>query len=133
MARGFQRWELIGNMGADAELRYTKTGQPVAGFRMAVNTAYKKDGTLVEQTDWYKVTVWGNLAENVAKFTAKGSLVRVEGSKPPKLTTYEKDGEWHAAAEWTAHTVQFLSSPNGAVTGGGGTSGGYSNDDEMPF
>lgn len=71
---------LIGNLGADAELRYTGSGQPVASMRLATSEKWQgKDGQQQERTDWHSLTLWGKRAEALAKYLTKGSRIAVQG------------------------------------------------------
>ena len=70
---------LIGNAGRDAELRYTATGRPVAGFSMAVNRSWQVNGEWQEETEWFNVSIWGQQAENIANSVRRGAKVFVEG------------------------------------------------------
>lgn len=81
MARGINKVILIGNLGADPELRYTATGTAVCNVSLATNEAYKdQDGNLVEKTEWHRVVAWGRLAEICGEYLKKGSQVYFEGS-----------------------------------------------------
>ena len=110
---------LVGHLGADPELKYTGTGKAVCNLRLATTETWKdKGGQRQEKTEWHRVTVWGDTADNCAKYLAKGRLVYVEG----KLQTrsYEKDGQKHYATDIVAERVVFLSSGRD----GGGQSAG---------
>ena len=81
MAEGLNRVMLLGNLGADPELRFTQGGQAVLHIRMATTESYlDKDKVRQERTDWHNVTVWGKRGEALAKFLTKGSTIFVEGS-----------------------------------------------------
>ena len=71
---------LIGNLGADAELKYTNSGQPVASMRLATSEKWQgKDGQQQERTDWHSLTLWGKRAEALAQYLTKGSRIAVQG------------------------------------------------------
>ena len=71
---------LIGNLGADPELRYTQSGTPVASFRIATSERWKdKDGNQQEQTEWHNIVAWRRLAEICGEYLNKGSRVYIEG------------------------------------------------------
>lgn len=72
---------LVGNCGRDPELRYTQGGQAMAEFSLAVTRRWgsKAEGTQQEQTSWFDVKCWGQLAENVCESIAKGERVVVTG------------------------------------------------------
>ena len=71
---------IIGNLGRDPEMRYTPTGKPVTQFSVAVNQSTKNQqtGEWVEETDWFRVSVWGDRAERAAENLRKGNKVFVE-------------------------------------------------------
>ena len=71
---------IIGNLGRDPELRYTATGQAVVQFTVAVNRNYKDAaGEWKEETEWFRVVAWGQLAERTAEHLRKGCKVYGEG------------------------------------------------------
>ncbi len=71
---------LIGNVVADAELRYTPSGQPVCNFRMATNKRWTgKDGQKHEHTEFHRIVAWGKLAENAHEFCKKGRQLAISG------------------------------------------------------
>lgn len=100
---------LIGNLGADPELRFIAgSGKAVANFQMAVKRPFSKDNV----SDWFKVIAWGKTAENTANYLHKGSQVAVKGY----LTTrnYEdKEGVKRYVTEIVADQVQFLDGAKG--------------------
>lgn len=110
---GINKVILIGNLGADPEVRYTASNQPVASLRVATNKAWTdKDGKKQERTEWHRVTAWGRLAEVCKEHLAKGRQVYVEG----KLQTreWDKDGTTRYTTEVVAQHVEFLGgSPGG--------------------
>ena len=111
---------LIGNLGADPELKYTPSSRALCNLRIATTEVFKdKSGVKQERTEWHRVTVWGDQAENCSKYLAKGRSVYVEG----KLQTrsYDKEGQKHYATDVVADRVVFL---GGGGAGGGGGGGG---------
>src|SRR5262245_6990566 len=81
MAEGLNRVMLLGNLGADPELRYTQGGQAVLHMRLATTESYlDKDRVRRELTDWHNVVVWGKRGEALGKILTKGSSICVEGS-----------------------------------------------------
>jgi single-strand DNA-binding protein len=70
---------LIGNLGQDAELKYTNAGTAVMNFRMAVTETWTKDGEKKERTEWFTCVMWGRRAEGVSKYMTKGIKLAVEG------------------------------------------------------
>jgi single-strand DNA-binding protein len=114
---------LIGNLGADPELKYTPTQRPLCNLRIATTEVYKdKAGQRQEKTEWHRVTVWGDQAENCNKYLAKGRSVYVEGRLQTR--TYDKDGQKHYATDVVADRVVFLGSGGGEGRGGGGSGEG---------
>jgi single-strand DNA-binding protein len=91
MSRSLNRATLIGNLGADPEVRTIGTGNRVANFSLATSRAWKDaDGTPHERTDWHKVVVWGARVDVVEQYLKKGERVYVEGEI--QYRSYE-DGE----------------------------------------
>jgi len=108
---------IAGNLGRDPEMRYLPSGQAVTNFSMATNRQYTgSDGNLVKETTWFRVSVWGRMAEVCSQYLRKGSKVLVEGSLRPDPATggprlwTRQDGTTSASYEVTASTVRFLSS-----------------------
>ena len=108
---------LIGNLGADPELKYTPSSRALCNLRIATTDIFKdKGGQRQERTEWHRVTVWGDQAENCSKYLTKGRSVYIEGRLQTR--SYDKDGQKHYATDVVADRVVFLGS------GGGGGSGG---------
>lgn len=99
----FNRITIVGYLGRDAEQRFTPGGMAVASFSVAT-TEKRKDG---EKTTWFRVSLFGKQAENVAPYLTKGKLVFVEGSlRQEEYTT--KDGQTRTALEVNATSLQLL-------------------------
>jgi single-strand DNA-binding protein len=112
---------LVGNLGADPELKYTPSSRPLCNLRIATTEVYKdKSGQRQEKTEWHRVTVWGDQAENCNKYLSKGRSVYIEGRLQTR--SYDKDGQKHYATDVVADRVVFLGSGGGG--GGGERSGG---------
>src|SRR3954467_8279650 len=108
---------LVGNLGADPELKYTPSSRPLCNLRIATTDVFKdKAGQRQEKTEWHRVTVWGDQAENCSKYLAKGRSVYIEGRLQTR--SYDKEGQKHYATDVVADRVVFLGS------GGGGAGGG---------
>ncbi|MDE5896807.1 MAG: single-stranded DNA-binding protein [Clostridia bacterium] len=101
---------LIGNLTRDPELTETSGGVSVCHFAIAVNRSYtSSDGE--RQTDFFNVTAWRGLAENVSRFTKKGSKVAVSGSV--QIRNYEDNqGVRRTAVDVIAQDVEFLTQRN---------------------
>ena len=122
---------IMGNLGADVELRTTTGGTAVADLRVAVGERVKRNGEWQDHTEWFKVTVWGKTAENAAKFLQKGSGVHIQG-KARTEKWQDKDGN----DRWTTKIVcDRLTFTGKKGDGAGGNSGGNSNepDPDIPF
>jgi single-strand DNA-binding protein len=117
---------IIGNLGRDPEMRYTPTGRPVTQFSVAVNQSTKNQqtGEWIEETDWFRVSVWGDRAERAAEEFHKGNRVFVEGRF--KTREYEaKDGQKRVSLEVTADNVISMARPPRDDEGSfGGNAGG---------
>jgi len=108
----FAKTIVVGNLGADPELRYTPEGTPVASFSVCANTRRKdRAGNRVEEQQWYKANVFGNSAEAVAKHLAKGDQVYVEGRLKPELWK-GRDGETRLTLGLYSSDVQFIGTRN---------------------
>ncbi|NQW18948.1 MAG: single-stranded DNA-binding protein [Chloroflexi bacterium] len=104
---------LIGNLGADPEMRYTPNGAAVCEFRMAVSRRYTTAaGEQREETEWFRVTSWNKLAELVNQYLQKGRKAYVEGRISSSAYT-DREGQPRASLEVTAETVLFLDPRSG--------------------
>jgi single-strand DNA-binding protein len=81
MSRGINKVILIGNLGADPEIRYTQSGDAVANVSLATSETWKdrQSGETKERTEWHRVVFFGKLAEVVQQYLRKGSKVYLEG------------------------------------------------------
>lgn len=117
---------LIGNLGRDAELRYTPGGAAVSNFNMATTDVYKdKEGQKKEDTQWHRIVLWGKVAEALQDYLVKGKSVYVEG----KLQTRkwkDKDGNDKYTTEVRGDRVVLLGSK-----GDGGGRGGHVSDEAV--
>ncbi len=100
---------LVGNLGSDPEVRYTKEGKTVAILSLATNESYKTaEGEKKEVTDWHAVVVWGQQAEICKQYLQKGSLILVEGKMKSRLWE-DKAGQKHKTVEVLAASIKFIS------------------------
>jgi single-strand DNA-binding protein len=90
---------IIGNLGADPELRYTPAGKAVTNLRVAVNNRYRgQDGEWQEETQWFRVELWDQAAERAAEQFRKGNKVFAEGQL--RIREYEgNDGQKRNSVE----------------------------------
>ncbi|MBS2016056.1 MAG: single-stranded DNA-binding protein [Deltaproteobacteria bacterium] len=126
MAEGLNKVMLLGNLGADPELKMTQGGQAVLKLRLATTESYlDRNNTRQERTEWHSVTLWGKRGEALAKFLTKGERIFVEGSL--RTSSYEKDGEKRYRTEINANNIILAGRGKGAgdeMGGGGGGGGG---------
>ncbi len=115
---------LVGNLGRDPEIRYLPSGDPVANITLATSSRYKgKDGNMVEETEWHRVTFFGKLADIVGQYLKKGRSVYVEGRLKTRKYT-DKDGVEKYATDIIANEMQMLGSREGMGEPAGGQDGG---------
>lgn len=119
---------LLGNLGADPEVRYTQSGQPVCSLRMATNEVWNdRDGNRQERTEWHSITVWGKTAELCGQYLEKGRQVYVEGRLQSREYA-DKEGIDRKVWDVVADRVVFLNGGEaGGRRGGGGGRGGNQN------
>lgn len=140
----FNKVILVGNLGRDPEQRYTPQGTPVCSFSMATNERRKdKSGEMQDQTTWFRVTIWGRMAETATQYLTKGMQVYIEGRLRVEEWT-DRDGKPRHTLEVHATDMQFIGGNNqqedrheraasasaGAGTGGDDPAG---DDDDIPF
>lgn len=109
MSHGINKVILIGNLGADPEVRVTPSGDAVAALRLATSESWKdkQTGELVERTEWHRVILWRRLAEIAQQYLHKGSRVYIEG----KLQTRKwqaQDGSDRYTTEIQGNEMQML-------------------------
>ncbi len=99
---------LIGNLGADPEIRYTPSGAAVANFRMATKDQWTtKEGEKEERTEWHKIVASRRLGEICGEYLHKGSLVYIEGSLQTR-SWEDRDGNKRWTTEIIAWRMQML-------------------------
>jgi single-strand DNA-binding protein len=124
MAEGLNKVMLLGNLGADPELKMTQGGQAVLKLRLATTETYlDKNQTRQERTEWHSVTLWGKRGEALAKFLTKGERIFVEGSL--RTSSYEKNGEKRYSTEINASNIILAGRGKGGDDHAGGGGGGY--------
>jgi single-strand DNA-binding protein len=147
---GVNKVILVGNLGRDPEVRYTKAGQAVASFSLATSERWTgKDGNKEEKVEWHRIVAWGKLGEICGEYLFKGKQVYIEG----RLQTREwddKDGNKKQTTEIVANNMTMLGqvgnggasdssrggSSQGSSAGRQGSSPGGSDDfedDDIPF
>ena len=143
---------LVGNLGRDAELRYTPGGAAVATLNMATTEVWNdKGGQRQEKTEWHRVVLWGKTAESLNEYLTKGKQIYVEGRLQTRQWD-DKDGNKRYTTEIRGDRVVLLGGGGGggargaagASTDRGGGDGGGSHapgpepsepltDDDIPF
>ncbi len=105
---------LLGNLGADPELRFTPSKFPICNLRIATNERRKSpEGEWVDQTEWHAVVVLGKQAENCAQYLAKGRQVFIEGRLQTRKWQ-DQEGKDRYKTEIVANSVQFIGGRDGA-------------------
>ena len=118
-AGGVNKVILIGNLGADPELRYTPGGQAVCDIRLATNESWTdKNGQKQERTEWHRVVMWGKPAEICKQYLAKGQKLYVEGRLQTRSWD-DKEGNKRYSTEVVATDFMFLGGGGGASAGAG--------------
>ena len=127
---------IVGNLGADPELRYTQSGTAVASFRVATTERWKgQDGQMQEQTEWHSCNAWGKLAEICGKYLQKGSKVYIEGSINTRKWQ-DKTGADRYSTEIKVREMKMLDSRGGGDRSGSAGADGAAppmGDDSVPF
>ena len=104
---GLNKVMLIGRLGRDPEIRYSSNNTPICNFSLATSERIRKGDSFEEKTEWHRIVVFGNQAENASKFLKKGSLVFVDG-KIQSRTYQDKDGNERNVFEIVANSLNFL-------------------------
>lgn len=108
MGRGLNKVMLIGNLGRDPEMRYTPSGKPVTSFSLASSRTWvSSDGERREETEWFNVVAWGNLAEICNQHLGRGQQVYVEGRLQTR-SWEDNNGQRHFRTEVVANEMIIL-------------------------
>ena len=130
--RGLNKVMIIGQLGRDPEMRYTPSGRPVTSFSVATTRSWtSSDGDRREETEWFNVVAWGNLAEICKQYLHKGQPTYVEG----RLQTRgweDQEGKKHFRTELVANEVIILSDRR-SEAGEEGAPEEMPSEDEFPF
>ena len=129
---------IIGNLGRDPEARYTPNGKPTTSFSVACNRVYTVDGERKEETEWFRITTWGRLAETCRDLADKGWLTKgrrvyVEGRL--RTRSWEgQDGQKRTEIEIIASDLVLLDSkPRGESSDFAADESGMIDADHIPF
>lgn len=124
MSGSVNRVFIIGNLGADPEVRTTQAGQSVATLSIATSESFNdREGTRQERTEWHRVVCFSKLAELAQRYLGKGRKVYVEGRLQTRSWEDKQTGQKKYATEIVARELTFLDSNAGG--GGQGGGGGY--------
>ena len=138
----YQKIIVVGYLGRDPEMRFTSgSAQAVTNFSVATSRRYTtSDGNQVDETTWFRVSVWGRQAETCNQYLRKGSKVLVEGrltpdkeTGGPRVWTPQDGGEPRASFEISAATVRFLSSRAEDEASAQSSEASPIGDDDIPF
>ena len=127
---------VIGNLGTDPEMRYTPNGNAVTNFSMATNRSYTTSyGERREETEWFRIVAWNQLAEQVNQYLSKGRRAYVEGRL--RSSSWEgQDGQTRFRNEIIANAVLFLDRAPGTQSQESGSQdepGGQVDPEDLPF
>jgi len=127
---GVNKAILVGRLGADPEMRFTKSGTGVCNINLATSERWTdKQGQKQERTEWHRIVIWGKLGELCNEYLKKGRQAYVEGRIQTR-SWEDKEGNKRYTTEIVASTVQFLDSAKSA----GAPSGSKGSDEkEAPF
>lgn len=112
---GYQQMTIVGNVGKDAVLKYTKDGIAVADFSVAVNRTFGSGDQKTEILRWYKVTCWRKLAEIAGEYVKKGQQIMVVAGDVTSGAWLDKDGKPTSSVELTADNFQILGKREGGA------------------
>jgi single-strand DNA-binding protein len=135
MSRGLNKVMIIGHLGRDPEMRYTPSGRPVTTFTVATSRTWNtSDGERHNETEWFNIVTWGNLAEICKQYLVKGQQVYIEGRLQTRRWD-DNDGVKHTSIEIVANEMMMLGERRDASTNNqAGESVSLDNDeDEFPF
>ena len=118
MARGINKVILIGNLGADPEVRHTPNGHTIANATLATTMSWrdKQSGDMQERTEWHRIVFYSRLAEIAGEYLRKGSKVYIEGSLRTRKWQ-DKNGADHYTTEVAANEMQMLDSRGSSKSG----------------
>jgi single-strand DNA-binding protein len=126
MARGINKVILVGNLGADPEVRYTGSGTAITNLRIATSEQWtdKQTGQKQDRTEWHRVVLFGKLGEIAGEYLKKGRQVYIEGSLRTSKYT-DKDGVERYTTDIIGNEMQMLGGGGEGGGMGGGGGGGY--------
>ena len=144
MARGLNKVMLIGNLGADPEIRYAASGTAIASLRLATNERRRnRDGEWEDVTEWHRVVLFGKQAEMCKDYLKKGSKVYLEGRIQTR-SWEDQSGQKRYSTEIIGNNLLMLDARGQDASQGSSSSQGftgnqqpaprdYPDDDDLPF
>lgn len=119
MARGINKVIIIGNLGADPEVRHMPSGGAATTLSVATSESWKdKDsGQMVDRTEWHRVVMYQRLAEIAGEYLKKGSKVYIEGSLRTRKWADKASGQDRYTTEIIANNMQMLDGRGGQAGG----------------
>jgi single-strand DNA-binding protein len=115
---GVNKVILVGNLGADPEMKYLEGGSVIARFNMATSESYTRNNEKITQTEWHRIELWDNLAKIAEQYLKKGNTCYIEG----KIRTEEwqdKDGNNRQTTRIRATNLTLLGGRNESAPSGG--------------
>jgi len=114
MARGVNKVIIVGNLGADPEVRYMPSGAAVTNIRVATSEGWKdkQSGETQERTEWHRIVFFNRLAEIASEYLKKGSKVYIEGSLRTNKWQ-DQSGNERFTTEIIANSMQMLDTKGG--------------------
>ncbi len=108
MSRSLNKVQIIGYLGKDPEMRYTPSGKPVTTFTVAVSRSWSStSGERHNETEWFNIVAWSNLAETCKQYLSKGQHVYIEGRLQTRRWD-DKEGQKHTSVEIVANEMIML-------------------------
>lgn len=144
---GVNKVILIGNLGSDPTVRFTSSGTAVANFNIATSERFNnRNGEREERTEWHRIVAWSKLAEICQQYLKKGERVYIEGRLQTRQWE-DQQGNKRSSTEVVANNMVMLGRGGAAPSGDApaqdfpaepqpaaqGSTGGSSDDDDLPF
>ena len=134
MSSSLNKVMLIGNIGADPEVRTTPSGALCATFRVACSESWTdKDGQRQERTEWFTIVAWRKLAEIVQRYLRKGSKVYIEGKLQTRSWEDKNGGGKRYATEVQADSLVMLSGKESSEARSSTSNSSEIPEDDLPF
>ena len=114
--------QIMGNLTKDPEIKYIASGKAVCNLSIANNRVFTSNGQKTTEVSYFDVEVWGAVAENCAKYLAKGRGIIVEGRL--RQDRWEKDGKTQSRVRISANNIHFLPAKRDDASGGASSGNG---------